>query len=74
MQAAGLVKREACPNDRRGQNCVMTDAGWNALVSAAPAHVSSVREHLVDVLSDDEFTALGEACAKVAARLDELDS
>lgn len=70
MERAGLVRREACPEDKRGQNCVMTDRGWKTLVAAAPDHVASVREHLVDVLSDAEFAALGRACAKVVDHLD----
>ena len=74
MEAAGLVHREACPDDRRGQNCVMTDKGWETLVAAAPSHVSSVRRHFVDVLSSDEYAALGAAAAKVATHLDESEA
>lgn len=69
MEAAGLVQRVACESDARGVNCVLTEAGWQALVAAAPGHVESVREHLVDVLSCDEMAALGAAMAKVRARL-----
>lgn len=73
MEAAGLVERRACADDKRGQNCVLTDKGWKTLVKAAPAHVTSVREHFVDVLSDAEFAALGRACAKVVAHLEAAD-
>jgi DNA-binding MarR family transcriptional regulator len=69
MEAAGLVQRVACESDARGVNCMLTEAGWQALVAAAPGHVESVRERLVDVLSDDELAALGTAMAKVAARV-----
>jgi hypothetical protein len=51
----------------RGVNCVMTDAGYAALVEAAPAHVTAVRRLLVDVLEPDEMETLGRAMAKVAA-------
>jgi len=67
MEAAGLVRRVACESDARGVNCMLTEAGWQALVAAAPGHVESVRERLVDVLSDDELAALGTAMAKVVA-------
>ena len=69
MEKDDLVRREACEHDRRGANAVLTDHGWEALVAAAPTHVSGVREHLVDVLSEKEFAALGKALAKVADRL-----
>jgi DNA-binding MarR family transcriptional regulator len=69
MEKAGLVTREMCTEDRRGQWCVLTDVGWDLLVAAAPDHVESVRRHLVDVLSPEQFTALGVACGVVADRL-----
>ncbi len=69
MEAAGLVARVACSSDARGVNCVLTDAGWAALVAAAPGHVASVREHLVDVLSDEQLAALGEAMEAVRVQL-----
>lgn len=69
MEAAGLVRRVACSEDARGVNCVLTDEGWDRLVAAAPGHVASVREHLVDVLSDEQMTALGDAMESVRAHL-----
>lgn len=69
MELAGLVRRETCDSDKRGLNAVMTEHGWDVLVAAAPSHVESVREHFVDVLTPQEFEALGAACAKVVARL-----
>jgi DNA-binding MarR family transcriptional regulator len=69
MEKAGLVRREACEHDRRGANAVLTEHGWDVLVKAAPTHVDGVREHLVDVLSDKEFAALGRALGKVADHL-----
>ena len=71
MEKAGLVTREVCAEDRRGSFAVLTDAGWRTIVDAAPDHVASVRAHLVDVLSPEEFAALGAACRKVADSLQE---
>lgn len=51
MEAAGWVKREACPEDKRGYFAVMTPKGWKAIVAAAPDHVDSVRARFVDHLS-----------------------
>ena len=66
---AGFVDREPCSEDRRGYFAVLTPQGWDFLVASAPKHVASVREHLVDVLTPDEFAELGRLCAKVTERL-----
>lgn len=66
MERRGLVVRTPVPGDRRGVNCVMTDAGYAALVEAAPGHVTAVRRLLVDALTPEEFATLGRAMAKVA--------
>ncbi len=72
MEAAGLVSREVSPDDRRGQLAVITNAGTRALVAAAPDHVNGVRKHLVDLLTDAEYKALGSAAKKIADHLDSL--
>lgn len=72
MEKAGLVSRESCADDRRGSFAVLTDKGWDSLVAAAPAHVNSVRTHLVDVLTPEEFEALGRMCTKVNEHLQSL--
>jgi DNA-binding MarR family transcriptional regulator len=69
MQEQGLVERRQCASDARGVECVMTDAGWQRLVAAAPGHVQSVRDHLVDVLTPEQFRALGEAFEAVRTHL-----
>ena len=69
MEDDGWVTRRECATDRRGTLAVMTDAGWKKLVAAAPSHVTSVRRHLVDVLTAQEFADTGAACQKVADRL-----
>lgn len=71
MERAGLVTREVCTEDRRGSFAVLTDAGWRTISAAAPDHVASVRANLVDILSPEEFAALGAACRKVADALQE---
>lgn len=73
LERAGWVERAPCEGDRRGAYAVMTPTGWDFLVHAAPAHVASVREHLVDVLTPAEFAEFGRLCARVAERLDPVD-
>ena len=69
MEERGLVVRSACSVDARGVDCAMTDLGWETLVAAAPPHVQSVRDHLVDVLTPEQFRALGEAMGIVRDHL-----
>lgn len=66
MEARGLVRRSASSGDRRGVNCAMTSEGYRVLVASAPAHVAAVRRYLADVLTPEQFRALGEAMAAVA--------
>jgi DNA-binding MarR family transcriptional regulator len=73
LEKSGLVRREACETDRRGAHAVLTEQGWDALVAAAPTHVSGVREHLVDLLAPEQFAALGDALAVVARHLESPD-
>lgn len=69
MENAGWVTREKCAEDQRGQWAIMTDEGWNLIQKAAPLHVESVREHLLDVLGERDFATLGRISAKVAEPL-----
>ena len=67
MEQRGLVRRTADAGDRRGVNCVMTDAGYAELVASAPAHVVAVRRFMVDVLTPAQLRNLGDAMAAIAA-------
>ncbi len=66
LESRGLVERRTCAADGRGVNATMTSEGYALLVRAAPGHVRAVRENLVDVLTDAELRALGDAMARVA--------
>jgi DNA-binding MarR family transcriptional regulator len=65
MEEAGWVRREACPDDKRGFFAVMTPKGWKAIVAAAPDHVASVRSRFVDKLSKADQTVLAEIFERV---------
>jgi DNA-binding MarR family transcriptional regulator len=73
MTRAGLVTRQECAQDGRGMFAVLTDQGWDKIVAAAPDHVESVRRHLVDQLTREQFRAFGEACITVAEALRAAD-
>jgi DNA-binding MarR family transcriptional regulator len=69
MENAGLVMRESCDSDRRGQWAVLTEAGWDRLVKAAPDHVESVRRHYIDLLTEEQREILSEAFHTVMLHL-----
>ncbi|HEX2893023.1 MAG TPA: MarR family transcriptional regulator [Marmoricola sp.] len=69
MEKAGLIERCAAEGDRRGVEARMTEKGWALLVEAAPTHVTGVREHFVDLASDEEFAAMGRLMNSVADHL-----
>ncbi len=69
MESRGLVAREDDPADRRGCMIVLTDDGRRTLDKAAPQHVASVREHFVDLLTDDEIATLTQLAERVVDRL-----
>ncbi|MEU8333018.1 MarR family transcriptional regulator [Micromonospora sp. NPDC048839] len=66
LEAAGWVRREDCPTDRRGQVALLTDEGFATLAAAAPGHVEGVRRHLFDALSPaqvDQLRRISETLA-----------
>ncbi len=70
LEERGWIEREACPTDRRGQIATLTDAGFTALQAAAPGHVRSVRDFVIDALSEQQLRQLsdiGETIIKRAA-------
>jgi DNA-binding MarR family transcriptional regulator len=58
VEAAGLVRREACPSDRRGAFAVLTDEGEAALATALPGHLESLERNIVGPLGADDLDAL----------------
>jgi DNA-binding MarR family transcriptional regulator len=72
MEAAGLVTRETCEDDRRGTFAVLTEHGWATIQKVAPHHVASVRQHFIDLLTDDQLHELETAYAPVVNHLKSL--
>ncbi|TDB70784.1 MarR family winged helix-turn-helix transcriptional regulator [Micromonospora sp. KC721] len=69
LEAAGWIRREECPTDRRGQIAVLTDAGFATLAAAAPGHVEGVRRHLFDALSPAQVDQLRRISETLVAHL-----
>ena len=69
LEAAGWLRREDCPTDRRGQVAVLTDDGFAVLAAAAPGHVEGVRRHLFDALSPAQVDQLRRISETLVAHL-----
>ncbi|MFQ6483868.1 MarR family winged helix-turn-helix transcriptional regulator [Brachybacterium epidermidis] len=59
MEKRGLVERVRCSADGRGRQARLTEQGTDLLRQAAPLHVRSVRELLLDVVGHEDFLELG---------------
>lgn len=73
MEGDGMVSRNTCADDGRGVLAVITDEGARRLAEAAPTHVSSVRKHLVDLLTRRQLTVLGDIFEEVDAAMEESE-
>lgn len=65
MVKRGLVRKQSCPEDGRGQEAVLTDEGLAALEAAAPMHLITVREAFVDRLDPEELAVITRVFDKV---------
>lgn len=69
LEKRGWVERCRSGDDGRGVEISLTDAGRHELDRLARIHVASVRRHLVDALTPEQFAALGEAMAVLRDRI-----
>lgn len=65
MEVRGLIERRSCPEDRRGVNIAITEAGRCAIAKAAPLHVAEVRRVFIDRLDGAHLDALADAAERV---------
>jgi len=70
LEARGLTGRSVCPDDARGTFAELTDRGFEVLSQAAHAHVSGVREHLLDFLDDGQIAEMAEWTERIVRHLD----
>jgi DNA-binding MarR family transcriptional regulator len=73
LQKRGYVRREPDPNNGRYTNAVLTEAGYDHVVAAAPGHVAAVRELVIDALEDNELKALQDSAERIIARIDDSE-
>ncbi|KRE28864.1 MarR family winged helix-turn-helix transcriptional regulator [Agromyces sp. Soil535] len=70
LEERGLIERFPCPTDRRATNATVTPAGLDLLASAAPGHVETVRQNVLDALTPEQLEQLYSIAGAVLTRLD----
>ncbi|MCS5732819.1 MarR family winged helix-turn-helix transcriptional regulator [Herbiconiux daphne] len=70
LESRGFVERSPCPTDRRATNAHLTEAGWQKVVQTAPGHVETVRDYVIDRLTDEQVTQLDEIMQALLQKLD----
>jgi DNA-binding MarR family transcriptional regulator len=69
LAAAGLVAREANPDDRRSAYATITEAGRARLRAAAPVYLGGIERHFTARMSAAEARGVATALEKVLAAL-----
>ncbi|MEO5665254.1 MAG: MarR family transcriptional regulator [Nocardioides sp.] len=70
LEERGLIERFPCPQDARATNARLTDAGWDKVRATAPGHVATVREMVINALTDEQVDQLAEIGDAILAKLD----
>ncbi|WP_022903925.1 MarR family winged helix-turn-helix transcriptional regulator [Curtobacterium sp. B8] len=70
LEKRGLVGRCPSSDDRRATDVRLTDAGWDAIVEAAPQHVRTARAFVIDALTEEQVTQLDGITKALLGRLD----
>ena len=70
MEAAGLVRRRASEEDRRGTFVELTDEGLATLRRTAPIHLRGIQEHFAEYVTDDDAQLIEDVMGRIALGLD----
>jgi DNA-binding MarR family transcriptional regulator len=70
LEGRGLIARRSPPGDGRGTEARLTTRGLATLRAAAPGHVATVREHVIDALTHRQITELTAITDAILQRLD----
>lgn len=69
LEQAGLVRREASPEDGRGVLAAITDDGRAAVTAAIVTYAVAVRQRFLRPLTRSQMSALGENCRRIGTTL-----
>ena len=66
LEKEGLLRRETCPNDRRGSYAVLTDKGAKARLAAWPIVSRGIVELFATHVNNEEARIIADALRRVA--------
>jgi DNA-binding MarR family transcriptional regulator len=69
LEQRGYVTRSPCPEDRRATNASLTDDGWAKVVAAAPGHVRTVVNEVLEPLKGRDVADLDRIMRRILDRL-----
>lgn len=69
LEEAGLVTREASPEDGRGVLASITDRGRELVSEAIGTYADAVRERFLGPLTRQQMAAMGENCRRITTAL-----
>ncbi|MEU4214271.1 MarR family transcriptional regulator [Actinoplanes sp. NPDC026623] len=61
MERSGLIRRDACPSDRRSSYAVITDAGIGRLEEILPGHLELVQQWFIGQLEPEQLDHMLES-------------
>lgn len=70
LEGKGWLTRTPDPADGRFTLAVLTDAGWDKVVAAAPGHVAEVRRLVIDPLTRTQAKQLREISRRINDAID----
>ena len=73
FEQRGWVRRSPDPSDGRYTLVALTGEGFAVVVVAAPTHVRAVRQHVLELLDEDDQRALALIAEKLRTRPEDLD-
>lgn len=69
LEDAGLVEREASPEDGRGVLATITAKGRKVVEEAMGTYAEGVRQHFLGPLTRPQMSAMGENCRRISTAL-----
>jgi DNA-binding MarR family transcriptional regulator len=69
LEADGLVERLPSPEDGRGADAVLTDAGMQRLRAASKFHLRGIEAYYFDHVSDQDLQTVGRVMEDIAGEL-----
>jgi DNA-binding MarR family transcriptional regulator len=74
LEGRRLLRRQPDSTDGRYTQAILTTAGFDKVLAAAPGHVDTVREFVIDAVTPTQLHQLRAATDRMLARLDPHDA